>query len=356
MPQNADGTGVVWYDEEREAHRYTSTAPAWADPGLQDLSSSTKSSLFFGHVRSASANVLGESAAPVGDFNVHPFVHENISFMHNGAVSGFAGVRPLLEAQVNEAVAPAIQGTTDSELLFSIYLTQLDAISSKSSGGSSSNSGSSSGGSGSGRYTAPQLAAALDRTIGVVTATTVAAGVPHASSLNLAVSDGASVVVSRYRNALAASEQPPSLYMTHGSGLRVGGGGCLHWARPGDGGGNGGGGSVVVASEPLCENNLSSWSLVPKNTMVVVEADPLRNDRVGRLWLRPVYHGVNADEVRQRGERWARVQQRSAWASSDAAAAAAAATAPRAGLCSAAVLAQLASNAPPSPLTATLRA
>eukprot|EP00611_Tribonema_gayanum_P025154 TRINITY_DN5683_c0_g1_i2.p1 TRINITY_DN5683_c0_g1~~TRINITY_DN5683_c0_g1_i2.p1 ORF type:complete len:349 (+),score=147.93 TRINITY_DN5683_c0_g1_i2:288-1334(+) len=348
MPQNADGTGVVWYDEEREAHRYTSTAPAWADPGLQDLSASTKSSLFFGHVRSASANVLGESAAPVGDFNVHPFVHENISFMHNGAVSGFAGVRPLLEAQVNEAVAPAIQGTTDSELLFSIYLTQLNAISSKSS--ASSGGG---GGSGSGkRYTAPQLAAALDRTIGVVTATTVAAGVPHASSLNLAVSDGASVVVSRYRNALAAAEQPPSLYMTHGSGLRVGGGGCLHWARPG--GGDGGGGSVVVASEPLCENNLSSWSLVPKNTMVVVEADPLRNDRVGRLWLRPVYHGVNADEVRQRGERWARVQQRSAWASSDAAAAAA--TAPRAGLCSAAVLAQLASTAPPTPLVATLRA
>ncbi|KAG5189586.1 nucleophile aminohydrolase, partial [Tribonema minus] len=245
MPVNMDGTGVAWYDSKRASNRYRAPFPAFADDGLREVSKSIQSDLMFGHVRSAAAGVTGESAAAVGETNCHPFAYKNLTFMHNGAISCFAKVRHHLEQHLTKEAASIIQGNTDSELLFALWLSQLGDLSAK--------------------HSALHLAHALDKTIGIITSTTAQAGIVHASSLNMAVTNGLHVVVSRYRNS--PTEQPPSLYMSHGSGLAVGDDNCLRFARPH------GVGGVVISSEPLCSRSLERWSIVPKNTMVVAVAD-----------------------------------------------------------------------------------
>jgi predicted glutamine amidotransferase len=186
---------------------------------------------------------------------------------HAGAISGFASVRHLLEAQLSTEAASIVRGETDSELCFGLFLTELGDLSVP--------------------QTAVSMAQALDRVIGAITRTTAAAGVQHASSLNFAVTNGVDAVVSRYRNSHCEAQQPPSLYLNFGTGLKLNSDGCLGFQSRELG-------SVVISSEPLC-NEVSGWAIVPKNTMVLVVADANDTAKVGALWLAPVMHGVDIE-------------------------------------------------------------
>jgi predicted glutamine amidotransferase len=188
-------------------------------------------------------------------------------FAHTGAISGFAKVRHLLEAQLSTEAASIVRGETDSELCFGLFLTELGDLSLP--------------------QTAVSMAQALDRVIGAITRTTAAAGVQHASSLNFAVTNGVDAVVSRYRNSRCEAQQPPSLYLNFGTGLKLNNDGCLGFQSRELG-------SVVISSEPLC-NDISGWAIVPKNTMVLVVADANDTAKVGALWLAPVMHGVDIE-------------------------------------------------------------
>ncbi len=72
------------------------------------------------HVRRAT---VGEPALE----NTHPFVDGRWSFVHNGTLPAFDVVRPQLLARMSRRHRAAIAGTTDSEHVFRLLMTRLDA-------------------------------------------------------------------------------------------------------------------------------------------------------------------------------------------------------------------------------------
>lgn len=113
---NADGFGVAWYGARRQPGLFKDILPAWHDENLRSLSRQIESSLFFAHVRASTGTGVTRA-------NCHPFAFENWSFMHNGKLGGWADHRREYEALIDGAFYKQRLGTTDSEALFLIALS-----------------------------------------------------------------------------------------------------------------------------------------------------------------------------------------------------------------------------------------
>ena len=118
---NGDGFGFGWYPVGSVSGSipalFHSIEPAWNDENLRELTDSLLSPLFFGHVRAA-------AGPPIQRTNCHPFRYENWMFMHNGFLQGFGAMKRELTFAVDESLYPRIHGTTDSEVLFYLAVTQ----------------------------------------------------------------------------------------------------------------------------------------------------------------------------------------------------------------------------------------
>ena len=113
---NGDGFGIGWYDEEEEPAVFRGIEPAWNDRNLRDLSKHIRSGLVFAHVRAS-------THAPVQLANCHPFRHGCWLWMHNGLIHDFLNVKRELVLEVDPALYPEIEGSTDSEVFFFLALT-----------------------------------------------------------------------------------------------------------------------------------------------------------------------------------------------------------------------------------------
>jgi predicted glutamine amidotransferase len=114
---NGDGFGVGWYEEVGGHPRvYRSTHPAWNDRNLRELAAGISSPLFFAHIRASTGTAIQET-------NTHPFRHGSWLWMHNGLVREFRRVRRELLLAVDDSLFDAIEGTTDSEVMFYLALT-----------------------------------------------------------------------------------------------------------------------------------------------------------------------------------------------------------------------------------------
>jgi predicted glutamine amidotransferase len=108
---NGDGFGVGWYGEEDVPAVFRGIEPAWNDRNALDLSKHIRSGLVFAHVRAS-------THAPVQLANCHPFRHGRWLWMHNGLIHDFLHVKRDLVLEVDPALYPEIEGSTDSELFF----------------------------------------------------------------------------------------------------------------------------------------------------------------------------------------------------------------------------------------------
>jgi glutamine amidotransferase len=238
-PLNADGFGVAWYVPELSPRPavFRAITPAWNNANLASLAPVAVSECILAHVRAASPGL------PVTETNCHPFSDGRHAFMHNGGIGGFQSVRPALFRSVSDASFPVIQGSTDSELIFALFLDQLRGLERPDP--------------------AEAMAVALEATIRQVVAAAEAAGVSEPSYLNLAVSDGRRAVVSRFTSG--PPSEAASLYVHEGKQYVCEDGVC-HMVSP-----DLGQGAVLVCSEPLSED--PGWERVPSNHLVVVHED-----------------------------------------------------------------------------------
>jgi glutamine amidotransferase len=169
-PTNGDGFGLGWYGNTPEPGIYRSVAPAWSDPNLRELAAHVDSRLFLVHVRAA----IG---SPVQQTNCHPFRHGRWLFVHNGYVKDLHVLRRDLMVAIDPARFAAVQGSTDTEVLFQLALTyglERDPI------------------------------GALERTVGMVEETARAHGLEPLVQGTFGISDGESLWAVRYATEGAA--------------------------------------------------------------------------------------------------------------------------------------------------------
>lgn len=123
-PVNGDGFGVGYYPPQEEYLDtegpcvFRAITPAWNNLNLECLASKTWSDLVFAHVRASTHGVLSET-------NCHPFTYHSIMFMHNGGVSNFDRVKRKFMNHMSDDYFLHIQGSTDSECCFALFLDTL---------------------------------------------------------------------------------------------------------------------------------------------------------------------------------------------------------------------------------------
>ena len=114
---NPDGWGVAWGTDPRD--RYRSADPMWDD---SSFAGERESSFVFAAARYASPGSVRDER------NSAPFVAEGWAFSLNGFVSGFRdGFGDVLRALLTPKRRRAIEGDTDSEVVFALVLDRLDA-------------------------------------------------------------------------------------------------------------------------------------------------------------------------------------------------------------------------------------
>jgi glutamine amidotransferase len=216
---NANGFGVGWYNCVLDPTPcvYTNLSPIWSDRNLPGLSRHVASQCIFANVRSAPPGIA------VDQSNCQPFVYQQFLFMHNGYIENF---RYTLMRQIRDTLRDeyytAIGGSTDSEHIFALLLNFLHGRSA----------------------TLPTVVDAMRETIDQLLHWTSRTGTSLA--LNLAVTNGEYVVVSRFASPAPA----PSLYYTKNTAFFPQ--------------------AAVIASEKLFVS--PDWSTVPEGSIVAVDA------------------------------------------------------------------------------------
>lgn len=198
---NADGWGVGWWDPlvRPEPARYRTAAPMWTDRSFRSVAEVVHTGAFIAAVRSATP------PSPIVATGNAPFAAGPWLFSLNGYVHDFRGpIGEAMRRRVSEERAIAIEGTTDSEIVFALALDVLD------------------------QGATPEEA--LARAIVQATARSEA-------FLNLLLHDGHTIVATTFGNSLS---------LLRDSGLAAGG--------------------VLVASEPLDDD--AGWIDVPDHSVV----------------------------------------------------------------------------------------
>jgi predicted glutamine amidotransferase len=236
---NGDGFGIGWYaDGDSVPCVITGVTPAWSNRNLHNLADKLRSGMVFAHVRAASPGMA------VTELNCHPFRYGELLWMHNGRVAQFSRIKRRLRETLSDAHYNFVQGTTDSEHAFALFLDHYYAH--------------------TGAATVARLEQAMRRTIGQLVEWTREAGVTDPSYYNFAVTDGRHIVASRFVDAEA--EQPETLYVARGDRFAVDEGRYRMYPPTSEPR------AVIVASEPLTEH-AEDWERVPRNHLVSIAAD-----------------------------------------------------------------------------------
>jgi predicted glutamine amidotransferase len=237
-PLNGDGFGVAWYAPEhsRQPAVFRMITPAWNDRNLTDLARVVASRTILAHVRAAT------QVRAINEANCHPFRSGPWAFMHPGDGGGFVHFRRELLAQLSDRAFQVIEGSTDSEHAFAVFLDEIGHAPARSP---------------------EELERALRRTMERLVGLASARGGGEPSYLNFAVTDGRHSAVTRYTTQ--ADYAGESLYVDRGRRYICEQGLC-RMVEPEDGGG-----AVIVSSERLSDD--AGWEVVPRNHVLLIGDD-----------------------------------------------------------------------------------
>jgi len=202
---NGNGFGVGFYHANPKVKKpavLRDCKPIWHSNNLDPIASFVRSPLVFGHVRWAEKGTMSEQ-------NCHPFTYGVYMFMHNGDIWKFHKIKSAMLALITSLFDTVtkdhdmeceIKGTTDTEHMFWLILA-LIAKKKKTLDLSVA------------ACTAKELMACMqDAIVHILTLINKVVGrVGGGCLLNLCLSDGEKVVITRFRNTHA---QPGSLYFT----------------------------------------------------------------------------------------------------------------------------------------------
>ncbi len=197
------GWGIGWYVGGAPSVR-KGLLPAHVDRAFVEAARAARSHLVLAHVRDA-------SVGKVAPQNTHPFAAGPWLFAHNGTVARFkasASLRRAMELAIHPRLRRRIQGETDSERCFHLFLTRLGERS---------------------RRRPPDLEAvrqALAETVETV-ARLADRGAMRPSTLNFLVSDGRLLAACRHGKTLHAAPQARGGHLFAVASEPVGGAGWV---------------------------------------------------------------------------------------------------------------------------------
>ncbi|KAJ5226210.1 glutamine amidotransferase type 2 [Penicillium chermesinum] len=211
-PVNGDGFGVGFYTDPKlgpEPCIFTSTLPAWNCENLERLASKTCSNLIFAHVRATTEGSLADN-------NCHPFQHQSLMWMHNGNIGGWNYVKRTLASSLADKWFLGVKGGTDSEWAFALFLDLLE----KEGADPSADPGPEGFGQALLRRVMMKTIAKINEFIREIPQRYNVTGVETRSLLNFAVTDGHTVVCTRYISS--KTDEPASLYFSSGTKWKEG--------------------------------------------------------------------------------------------------------------------------------------
>jgi len=239
-PLNGDGFGVGWYPGSLDPHPcvFTSTTPAWSNRNLRRLADTIRTSCVFAHVRAASPN------SAVSEANCHPFRHGRFLWMQNGWIPDFKKVHRRLRNRLSDEFYDMIEGTTDTEHAFALFLHHLRKHMDD--------------------YELGTLRRTLVRTIRDLSRLHGDSGSAEPAYFNFALTDGENILASRH---VTDPDAPPqTLYIAQGRHFSCRDGVCD--MLPAESRVE----AVVIASEPLTADR-EAWAPVPPNHIVTVSPE-----------------------------------------------------------------------------------
>jgi glutamine amidotransferase len=218
------------------------------DRNLKNLAEKVRAGCVLAHVRGVSYS----TAVDISLQNVHPFQFEGLpwALAHNGDLAGIHDLKPLLAPNVRKSFLEKIRGTTDSEWIYALFVSQLADPA-------------------SGAASEAEVFAALQATLGIIRNARERVGIAQSSSVNLFITNGRQLAALRYCFDFGCyrTEDPAkvheanlsflSLWYTLGReyGLHEG-----EWRMTG---GAEHAQSILVASEPLTRDT-SAWVELPE--------------------------------------------------------------------------------------------
>jgi glutamine amidotransferase len=260
---NLAGFGMrAWDPQSHESgapFAYASDSLPVFDRNLKNLATKVRAGCVLAHVRGVAYSTQVEISLQ----NVHPFQFAGVplSLAHNGDLARFAELRPRLAAHVRPELARQVRGTTDSEWIYALIVSQLPDPHRAPEGG--------------------ELVEAIKRALAIIRDERGKLGIDVSSSVNLFLTDGRQVAAVRYcfdfgRYATADAARVHEANMSYLSlwytaGRRYG----LHDGEWKMTGGAERSDSILIASEPLTRD-VASWVEVPEYSVLHAE---IRNGR-----------------------------------------------------------------------------
>ena len=255
---NLAGFGMrAWDPGSREPaapFAYASNALPVFDRNLKNLAGKVTAGCVLAHVRGVAYNTQVEVSLQ----NVHPFQFPGVALTlaHNGDLARFAEMRPGLARHVRPELARHVRGTTDSEWIYALLLSQLEDPSVPPTGAA--------------------LVAAITKAMAILREERSRLGIDTSSSVNLFVTDGKQIAAVRYCFDFGryATADPARLHeatlgflsLWYTAGRDYG----LHddeWKMTG---GAGNADSILIASEPLTRD-VAAWVEVPEYSILHAE-------------------------------------------------------------------------------------
>jgi glutamine amidotransferase len=229
------------------------------DRNLKNLAEKVRAACVLAHVR----GVAYSAAVEISLQNVHPFQFEGMpwALAHNGDLAGMEQLKPRLAPHIRPEFLAAIRGTTDSEWIYALFMSQLSDP----------------------RAPAPEqeLFAAIEATLSILREVRADAGVSVSSSVNLFIANGRQLAALRYcfdfgRYEIEAVKRD-SVERVHEANLSflslwytLGRDYALHGNEWKMTGGAERADSILVASEPLTRDT-SSWVELPEYGVLFAE-------------------------------------------------------------------------------------
>jgi glutamine amidotransferase len=217
------------------------------DRNLKNLAEKVRAGCVLAHVR----GVAYSTAVEISLQNVHPFQFEGLQWAlaHNGDLAGLAEMKPHLAPHIQADFLTRIRGTTDSEWIYALFVSQLRDPRDQAS--------------------EDEVFAALEKTIAILREARKKIGIALSSSLNLFIANGSQLAAVRYCLDFGCyrTDDPARVHEANLTFLSLwytlGRDYGLHEEEWKMTGGAERADSILVASEPLTRDT-SSWVELPE--------------------------------------------------------------------------------------------